>query len=66
MEATTGRPACSSSALLKGLFGTAFCGGEQVTMEVTTALDTRVENCRVRFFGDGRAPQCIQCSTYAC
>lgn len=42
------------------------CGGEQVTMEVTTALDTRVENCRVRFFGDGRAPQCIQCSTYAC
>mmetsp|Transcript_44759 Transcript_44759/g.115868 ORF Transcript_44759/g.115868 Transcript_44759/m.115868 type:complete len:256 (-) Transcript_44759:204-971(-) len=38
----------------------------QVTMEVTTALDTRVENCRVRFFGDGRAPQCIQCSTYAC
>uniref|UniRef100_A0A7S1T4N7 Uncharacterized protein n=1 Tax=Tetraselmis chuii TaxID=63592 RepID=A0A7S1T4N7_9CHLO len=38
----------------------------QVTMEVTTALNSRIDNCRVRFFGDGRDPQCIQCSTYAC
>lgn len=36
----------------------------QVTMEVTTALDQRVQNCRVRFFGDGRPAQCIECAFY--
>mmetsp|Transcript_20124 Transcript_20124/g.55849 ORF Transcript_20124/g.55849 Transcript_20124/m.55849 type:complete len:105 (-) Transcript_20124:105-419(-) len=36
----------------------------QVTMEVTTALDSRIANCRVRFFGDGRSPECVECALY--